>query len=58
MNVLSYNARLFVFNFFDNEINFLNEKDVSIEFENEIDNENNVDDENVVDFVENAKKIE
>ena len=58
VNVLRYNARLFVFIFFDNEINFLNENDVSIEFENEIDNENNIDNENVVDFVENAKKIE
>ena len=58
VNVLRYNARLFVFDFFDNEINFLNENDVSIEFENEIDNKNDVDDKNVINFVENAKKIE
>ena len=57
VNVLRYNARLFVFDFFDNEINFLNENDVSIEFENEIDNKNDVDDENVVNFIENAKKL-
>ena len=57
VNVLRYNARLFVFDFFDNEINFLNENDMSIEFENEINNENDVDDENIVDFVKNAKKI-
>ena len=55
---MQHNARLFVFNFFDNEIKFLNENDVSIEFENKIDNENDVDDENVVNFVKNAKKIE
>ena len=58
MNILRYNARLFVFDFFDNEINFLNKNDMSIEFENEIDNENDVDDKNVINFVENAKKIE
>ena len=58
MNVLRYNTRLFVFDFFDNEINFLSENDVSIKFKNEIDNENDVDDENVIDFIENAKKIE
>ena len=56
VNVLRYNARLFVFDFFDNEINFLNENDVLIEFENKIDNKNDVDDENIVNFVENAKK--
>ena len=58
VNVLRYNARLFVFNFFDNEINFLNKNDISIEFENKIDNENDVDDKNVIDFIENTKKIE
>ena len=57
VNVLRYNAHLFIFDFFDNEINFLNENDVSIEFENEIDNKNDVDDENVVNFIENAKKL-
>ena len=55
--MLRYNARLFIFDFFDNEINFLNENDVSMKFENKIDNKNDVNDKNVVDFVENAKKI-
>ena len=57
VNVLRYNTRLFVFDFFDNKINFLNENDMSIKFENEIDNENDVDNENIIDFVKNAKKI-